>query len=438
MNPSTDTPNPTLSPTGKFLKFVEGPGFVRYLKNSGWMFIARILSLAISFFVTTFIARYLGPYNYGQLSYAISFVGIFSFISSLGIDSVLYREILKYKDQKDIYMGTALVLKLWAGLLASVLCILGAYWSGTQDIALLLITIISFTFIFNSFNIIIFEFQASVDSKIPSIIAVAVTLILSIGKIAVAIFDKGIIYLSIILLLESILYAVLYIVFRIRKYGSISKWSFDKTVAVSILKDSWPMMFSTAFALIYARIDQVFIKSLIDVEAVGIYDAAVRLSEVWYFLPNIILASLFPAIMNARNTDLTVYYKRIKYVLLLMLVLSVGIAIPATILAKQVVYIIFGPAFIASYFILQIYIWSLIGTYINHAISHFLIAENYRRMLFTSSLVGMMLNVVLNIVLIPKYGIAGAAIATLISYTVGPLSLIVYKEFRAKLKLILA
>lgn len=427
-----------LSLKDKCLKSIEGPGFIRYLKNSGWMFVTRVLSLAISFFVTTFVARYLGPYNYGQLSYATSFVAIFSFISTLGIDSVLYREILKHQDKKDTYIGTALVLKILAGLLASLLSILGAYLTGIHDIALLLITIISFTFIFNSFNVIIYEFQAAVESKIPSIIAVVVTLILSIGKIAVVMLDKGVIYLSFVLLLESILYAILYLVFRIKRYGSISKWSFDKTIAVSIIKDSWPMMFGTAFALVYARIDQVFIRSLIDVQSVGIYDAAVRLSEVWYFLPNVLLVSLFPAIMNARNTNLDIYHKRIKYVLLLMIILSVGIAIPATLFAQDIVHIVFGPAFIGSYIILQIYIWSLVGTYVNLALSYFLIAENYRKMIFTSSLVGMTVNVILNLLLIPIYGISGAAIATLVSYTVGPLSLICYKEFRNKLRLILA
>ncbi|MCF7865666.1 MAG: flippase [Candidatus Pacebacteria bacterium] len=427
-----------LSLKNKYLRAMEGPGFIKYLKNSGWMFVARVVSLVISFFVTTYIARYLGPYNYGQLSYAISFVALFSFISTLGIDSVLYREILRYSEKKDIYIGSALVLKLLAGLLASLLSIITAYLTGTHDVALLLIAIISFTFIFNSFNIIVFEFQAAVESKIPSIIAVVVTLILSFAKVAVVVFDKGIIYLSLVLLLESILYAGLYIVFRIKKYGSISNWSFDKNIAVSIMKDSWPMMFGSAFALVYARIDQVFIKSLVDVQSVGIYDAAVRLSEVWYFLPNILLASLFPAIMNARGTNLSTYYKRMKYVLLLMIILSFSIAIPTTFFAKEIVHIVFGPAFIGSYIILQIYIWSLAGTYINHAISYFLIAENYRKMIFTSSLVGMILNVILNILLIPRYGISGAAIATLISYTMGPLSLICYREFRYKLRLILA
>ena len=412
-------------------------GFKRYLKNSGWMFITRFVSLALAFFVTTYTARYLGPHNYGQLSYAISFVGIFSFIASLGIDSVIYREILVHKDKRNVYMGTAVVIKLWAGLLTSLLTIVAAYFTGTTDIALLLIIILSFTFVFNAFNILLYEFHAAVESKIPSLIAIVVTVLLSILKIAVVMSDKGIIYLSLVLLFESILYSSLYVYFRIKKYGSIATWSFDIDIAKSLLRDSWPMMFSTAFAVIYARIDQLFIKSLIDVESVGIYDAAVRLSEVWYFIPNIILASLFPAIINAKTTDLPRYYKRLKYIFGLMLLLSLGIAIPGTLFAKQIILVVFGPAFIASFVILQIYIWSLVGSFINHALSQFLIAENYRKMIFTSTLIGMVSNVILNIIYIPIYGIAGAAIATLISYILGPISLLVYKDFRTKLLLIL-
>lgn len=399
------------------------------------MLFARIISMTVSFIVTTLIARHLGPSNYGQLSYAISFVGIFSFISTLGIDSVLYRELIKHKDQRHIYMGTALALKIAAGFLAALITISAGYLSGARDITFLLIFILSLTFIFNSFNILVYEFQANVESKIPSIIAIIVTLVLSGLKIAVVLSNKGVLYLAGILLLEAFLYSILYIYFRIRKYGTLADWIYDKKVAYSILRDSWPMMFSVAFALVYARIDQVFIKSLINIESVGLYDAAVRVSEVWYFIPNIIMSALFPAIVNAKITDESVYFKRLKYLLVGMTLICIAIAFPITLYSKQIILIIFGPAFIASFTVLQIYIWSLIGTSVNHVLSHFLITENYRRMIFTSSLVGMITNVVLNIWLIPIYGIEGAALATLVSYTLGPISLLTYKQFRKKIVL---
>lgn len=413
-------------------------GFIKYLKNSGWMFSTRVISLVLSFIVTTYIARYLGPYNYGQLSYAVSFVGIFSFLSSLGIDSVLYRELISFKDRRSEYMGTALILKLFAGLFALTLTVSAAYLSNLSGVGLLIIILISFTFIFNSFNIIAYEFQADVDGKITSIISIAVTCVLSLLKIGVVVFEKGLIYLASVLLFESLLYATLYIYFRLKKYGSITSWSYNPQVARSLIHDSWPMMFTAAFSVIYARIDQIFIKSLINIESVGIYDAAVRLSEVWYFIPNIVLSSLFPAIMNSKMDNATTYFKRQKYLFLLMLGLSTSISIFVTIFAKEITLIVFGSAFISSYIILQVYIWSLVGTYMNHAISHFLIAENYRKMIFTSSLFGMVTNIILNIVLIPMYGILGAAIATVVSYTLGPVFLFVFKDFRSKMKQIIS
>lgn len=428
----------TIALTEKVSGLLQHTGFRKYLKNSGWMFSSKIVSLILSFIVTTYIARYLGPYNYGQLSYAISFVGIFSFLSSLGIDSVLYRELITYKDSRNEYIGTALVLKLCAGTFAALSTCVAAYLSNTTGVGLLIVGIISLTFIFNSFNIIAYEFQADVDGKITSLIGILVTFLLSFLKIGVIFFEKGIIYLSFVLLLESIFYAAAYIYFRIKKYGSITSWIYTRSTAVSLLHDSWPMMFTAAFSVIYARIDQVFIKALINVESVGLYDAAVRLSEVWYFIPNILLSSLFPAIINVRQDNSIAYFKRQKYLLLGMLVLSVTISICVTLFAKQITYIVYGPSFIFSYIVLQVYIWSLVGTFVNHTISHFLIAENFRKMIFSSSMIGMIANIILNIILIPSYGIVGAAIATVCSYALGPISLYMYKDFRIKMRLLIS
>lgn len=409
-------------------------GFQKYLRNTGWQLSMKVLSMLVSFIATLYIARNLGPTNFGQLSYATSFIGIFSFIASLGIDSVLYRELIKYPDRKREFLGSAFAIKVTAGFIAAILVSASAMLWATDDVSKILIVILSGTFIFMPFQLIGYEFQARAKSKYPSVIAFSSTLILNILKIIVIISGKGVIYLALILLLEPILYAIFdWLVYEKEVGEKISQWIFDKKIALTLLKDSWPLIFSSAFALIYSEIDQILIKYMIDAKAVGIYDAAVRVAEGWYFVPNIIMASLFPAIINAKLTSKEVYQKRLKKLSLFLIATALIIAIPTTIFASFIINIFYGSAFMGGVIILQIYIWSLIGTFLGSLIINYIIAENYRRMSFLVNFAPMIVNVILDILWIPKYGIMGPAFATLIAYSLSPLILLFFRKTRKEL-----
>ena len=394
------------------------------------MFVAKVISMGISFLATIFVARHLGPTNYGQLSYAISFVGIFSFIAALGIDSVLYRDLIKYPEKINEYMGSAIVLRMAASIVTIIICMSFAFALSPRDISLLLIFIVSLTFIFSTFQLITYQFQANVNQKYPSILAIIVVLILNILKIIVIAFNKGVIYLAFISLLEPILYAAGYLYFQKKVYGTTKHWKFDKKIAFSILKDSFPLIFAAAFASIYGRIDQVMIKNMMDATSVGLYSSAVSVSEVWYFIPTLIMAGLFPAIINAKKASEELYDKRIKKLFLLLFVISILTALITTLFSKDLVGIIFGAGFIGASSVLQIYVWSNIGGVLNSFTQQILVAENLTAIISVTTFFGMAANVILNIFWIPRYGMAGAAFASLISYLVPCFSLLFFKRTR--------
>jgi O-antigen/teichoic acid export membrane protein len=393
----------------------------------GWMFFIRLASMLISFLATAMLARKLGPGNYGQLSYALSFTSIFGFIASLGIDQILYRDIIKYPELKNKYMGSAILMKIVAGFIAFSACIIVAFSTSPHDVSLILIAIIALTFIFNSFQIIGYEFQADVKSKYPSLVSFFVILILNILKIAIVFSGKGVIYLAIIVLLEPILYMLGFIYYRKKIYGAIKDWSFDKKIAISLLKDSWPLIFSSAFISVYSRIDQVMIKNMMDAHSVGLYDPAVRISEAWYFIPNIIVASVFPAIMNARKVSEELYHRRFKRLVVFLFATSAVTSLFTIMFSKFLVGIIYGQQFVGAIPILNIYVLSNIATAVIMVVSQYLIAENYRKALFILAFSGAILNVLLNIYMIPKFGTAGAAWATAISYTLSLFSILLFK-----------
>ena len=406
-------------------------GFQKYFKNMGWVFVSRILCMVVSFLTTIFIARKLGPGNFGQLSYAISFISIFSILSSLGIDNILYRDLIKNPEKTKEYLGSAFIIKLLAGSFTTILVIISAFIWTKDDVSKILVLILSGTFIFNAFQIINYEFQARIQSKYPSIIAFIITVILNSLKILVILSEKGVIYLAFILLLESILYAFFYWFAYEKKIGkSIFHWKFDKNIVIALLKDSWPLIFTSAFGLIYARIDQVLIKHMMEAKYVGIYGAAVTIAEAWYFLPNIIMPAMFPAIINGKKTSEEVYHGRIRKLALFLLFLSITIAIITTFFAPLIIKIIYGTAFIGGATVLKIYVWSNVGTFIGILMGNYLIAENKKRILTLVAFVPMVINIVLNLLLIPKYGIVGSAYATLISYSFGPIIILLFKQPR--------
>lgn len=391
-------------------------GFQKYFQNTSWMFFGKIASMAISFIATAYIARSLGPTSYGELSYAISFVSLFSFIAVLGIDQILYRDLIKYPEKRDLYMGSAFILRISAAILAIILCLCFAFLLSPRDVSIYLIFILCIGFLFNSFQIINYEFQADSKSKFPSILSIYIAITLNILKIFIIIFNQGVIYLAGTLLLESILYTIGFLYYRKKIYGSIKKWKFDKKISLEILMSSWPLIFSSAFALIYARIDQIMIKNLMDAEAVGLYDAAVRLSEVWYFIPTIIISSILPAVINARKTLEEKYYSRLKKIILFLAISSFSTSLITFLFAPIIIKIIFGPNFIETVPILKVYVWSNVATALNALTINYLILEDRKKTLFISSFTGMAVNVILNIILIPRYGTIGAALATVISY----------------------
>ncbi|MFA5934664.1 MAG: flippase [Candidatus Paceibacterota bacterium] len=406
-------------------------GFQKYFRNTGWLFISRIVSMIITFLTTMFIARTLGPGNFGQLNYSLSFVGVISTLTTLGVDTVLYRDLIKNPTRKNEYMGSAFLIKLIGGILTTVLVILSGLFLAENDVSKIIILILSGTFLFNAFQIIIYEFQAQVKSKYISIIGIFITLILNTLKVLVLVNDRGVIYLAAILLLESILYTSLYLyIYKEKLNGNIFEWKFNKKIAIVLLKDSWPIIMAGAFGLIYGRIDQVLIKHLMNIVDVGIYSSAVAITEVWYFLPNIITSSLFPAIVNAKITSEELYHSRMRKIVLLLLSISLSTAIITTIFAPFLINIIYGSAFMGASSILRIYVWSNVGMFLGILSTIYLIAENKEKTLAFITFIPMITNVTLNLLWIPKFGLAGSAYATLMSYSLGPISLLFFRETR--------
>ena len=395
-------------------------GFRRYFTNTGWMFGGQIFFLALSFFVGAWMARYLGPHNYGILNYAISFAGVFAIFSSLGVDGILSRDLVKYPEKRAEFLGTAFGLKLLGGVLAFGAATAAALTWEADPLLRILIILFSLSFILQAINVIAAFFQADVRAKNNVRVQMAAAAISALLKIILIIAGGGIIWLIIIYVLES-LWQGLGFIYVYQKAGQrIGAWHFNKELARQLWRQSWLLLLSGAAGLILARIDQVIIGRMLGQTAVGFYAVAVKVAEVFYFVPGIISGSLFPAIVNAKKIGADFYRRRLRNFYGLMGILAVAAAGLIFILARPIIIWLFGLDYEPSVGILYIYVWSGIGAFIGWAAYQHLLSEDRLRLILIANLLAMLINIVLNLFFIPLWGLKGAALANLISYFISP------------------
>jgi len=411
--------------------------FKKYLANTSWLFFERIIRILISFVVTIFVVRYLGPKEFGLYSYVLSFFALFASFSSLGLEAITTRETIKYPDQIDEINGTVFFLRLAGGIVAIIMIGITLLLTGEETNTAILILILSGSFLFLSFTPIEYYFRGIVKGKY-NVYALSVSVIISSGLKIIFILQKApLVYFVVAVLIEYVALAVgLIVVYQYNKL-SILKWKYSKKFASSLLKDSWPLALSGIVVMVYMRIDQIMIKNMMSEEAVGYYSAAVRICEAWYFIPVTLCNAIYPAIVNAKNVSTEFYYNRMQKLYDLLTWLAIGIAVPVSIFSAQIIQLLFGSEFSSAAPVLTIYIWAGVAVFLSVASSQYLINENLTKLSFYRTLIGMILNVILNLALIPIYGIAGSAIATLISYTLVIFALSFHNQFFLQFKMMM-
>lgn len=390
-------------------------GFRRYGANTAWMFSEQILRMIAGLLVGIWVARYLGPEQFGIFSYALAFTALFAGIAKLGLDGIIVRDLVNDPTKRDIYLGTAFWLKIIGAFLSFSAIALATLFTSNDATTNLYIFIIASGMIFQSFEVIDFYFQSKVLSKFVSLSKMTQLFISSLLKIYFVITGADLIWFVIISAFDQLTLAIsLVYAYSKQSLGSFYR-SFDLQTAKKLLSDSWPLIFSLMVIAIYMKIDQIMIKEMLGAKEVGIYSAAVRLSEIWYFLPTIIASSIFPAIIQAKQQDQKHYHMRLQQFYTVMVWMAISIALPMTFMSDWIIIKLYGSAYVEAGSVLMIHIWTAVFVFLGVAFGRYLTAENLTKTQFIRTLFGAVVNVISNLILIPKYGIQGAAISTLIA-----------------------
>ena len=418
----------------KFKSLQKNQGFIKYSKNISWLFFERILRITVGLFVSVWVAKYLGPKQFGFFSYTLSFVGLFAFIATISHNSIVVRELVKNPNYNDEIVSTAFWLRIMGAMLGILITLAVSINLTSNDRFInILILIIASSTIFQSFNVVDDYFQSKVMNKFVVITNVISLFLSSVIKIILILNDAPLIAFVWVVFFDNFILASGFIYFYIKLNSKfkIKNLKFKSKTAILLLKDSWPLMISSAAILIHIKVDQVIIKEILGLEAVGQYAAAARVSEAWYFIPSVLTASFFPAIINAKKNNEELYNSRLQKLYDIMVWIAIAIAIPMIFLSDWLIEILYGYQYSEAGNVLMIHIWAGVFVSLGLASNSWLICEKLQKFLMVNTFIATITNIGLNYILIPKFGIVGAAWATIISYfLVGYLCLLIWKKTR--------
>lgn len=386
------------------------------IANTGWLFVDRLVRMGVGLFVSIWVARYLGPEQFGLLSYATAITALFGVLAGLGLDGIVVRDLVRMPEDRDQLLGTAFVLKCMAGLAAFMLSLVAtALLRPVDTLTFWLVGIIAAGSIFQALDAIDFWFQSRVEARYVVYAKNMAFLVASGVKVGLILAEAPLIAFAWIALGEIALGAGGLLAAYKWQGHELRTWRPTARRAGVLLRESWPLVLSGAAVIVYMKIDQIMLGEMLGNEAVGLYTSATRISEIWYFIPTAIVASVSPAIIRAKKDNPQLYQERMASLLRLMVALPLAIAVPMTFLADGVIHVLFGKAFAGAGDVLAIHIWAAVFVFLGVAQQPWVLNEGLSKFLMRRTLLGAVINVGLNLVLIPVNGIRGAAIATLIS-----------------------
>lgn len=408
----------------------------KYLANASWLFIEKLLLLAASFFVSIYVARFLGPELYGELGYALSFAQLFAALAAVGLIKITIRELVNHPEEESLILGTSFVLRILGAIFILFTIGISSLIAHEDPMTNLYILVIASGTLFQSFDVIDYFFQAKIKSRNIAYSRLGSVLITSGLKLYFIYIQAPLLYFAAVFAIENLTYALgLLVNYRLQK-GQITKWKFSQNMAWRLFRLSWPLMISGFMIDIYTKVDKIMIRHILDdLAEVGHYAIGHRLAEVMTLLPVIICAAIFPAIISAKKGGEKGYMERLQNLYNIVAWSSISISLFVSFFAEFIIRTLLSESYLAAVPVLQITAFTLIPISLGVANGYYLVSENLVKFDLFRTTVGAVLNIGLNWFLIPRWGIIGAAYATLIAHVISDIFLLYHKRTRSQFRL---
>lgn len=392
------------------------PQSARVARNISWLWFNKAFYIFFGAFVSIFVARYLGPNQFGALDFCLATIVLFGIFTNLGLENVVVKYLVKEPDNHDVILGTTFSLQLTGGIFViagvNIFALLGRDSSAPVSA---MIAIMSVSYLFKPFETINYWFQHKIKCKYTALPAVFASALSGVLKLTLIYLRAPVVLFAAMSLVEVFLTAAGLIVAYQLDGRSIVSWRASKHCARVLLSECWPLLLTGINVMLLKKIDQVMLGTMDSKYAVGIYSASVRLSDCWSFLPVAVVTSIFPLLVGLRQTDKLHYSQAVQKLHDALVWLAIGVALLVTFFGTDIVHFIFGSNYDDSVRVLSIHIWSAVFGFTGIIRGKWLIIEGLTKYSFITTLLGSICNIGLNVFLIPLYGPVGAAVATLIS-----------------------
>lgn len=384
------------------------------IKNAGWLIVGRVVHMLLSFVVGLLTARYLGPNNYGLINYATAYATFFTSFCTLGINSVIVKNFIDHPDEAGETIGTTIVLRLVSSFL-SLCMILGvvSIVDAREPLTLVVVALYCLSLLFQVFDTFNFWFQSKLLSKYYAVATMISYIIASIYRVILLITGKSVQWFAVANSIDYCIIAVLLFLFYKIKHGP--KLSFSIKKSKELLSVSCSYILSGLMVAIYGATDKLMLKQMLDDASVGYYSLAVSISTMWVFVLSALIDSLKPSIMRYHNEDKFLYRVTNKRLYAIIFYVSLIASVAIMVIAPLFVRIIYGENYLPAVAPLRIVVWYVAFSYLGVARDIWIVCEKKQKFLKYLYIGSAALNVTLNFVMIPKLGVNGAALATLLT-----------------------
>ncbi|MCX7092174.1 MAG: flippase [Methylobacter sp.] len=393
-------------------------GLMQIVRNIAWHSSEKVLRMLLGFLVGLWLARYLGPEQFGRFNYVIAWLCMFTVISWLGVGETAMRDMVRDRDDEGRILGSALLIRLCGSLLAVMLALGAAKWLGGFDATqLTLLAILCIGVPFAEVPAGIWLWFASHINIGPAVLGKNTAMIVGAAlKIAVIVSGAGLIALMGVMAIESVVYGLCLIVAYLWYGERFSQWRFDFNHAWNMLRTGLPIILSMLVVSLNARVDQIILGHLTGMSAVGVYAAAMRFSEIWWVVPPMLMQTL--AARYIYPEDLGERLKtNVARITAGMALLSLLPCFLISIIGSEVINAILGKQYLGAGSVLLIHIWIAVLVFIDAPVCQYLLATHRQALLVIKSTVLLIMNFALALILVPHYGPQGAALATLLAET---------------------
>lgn len=385
------------------------------IHNSGWILFDKVLRLFLGLLVGAWVARYLGPSQYGELAYYIAFIALFQAVTGLGLDGIAVREMSHEKSRTHIVLGTVYRLRLYAGIACWFLAVI-TYgliegWGGS---GIYIVGLVGASLVFQAADTIDLWFQEQSQSKRTVIAKTIAYIILNGAKVCLILMHAEMIAFVFLIAAESLLYAIaLWLAYK--GHPSDSVWLHSKAEAKKLLLESWPYILSGLAVMIYMRIDQIMIKNMLDDGSLGIFSAILPIANAWNVIPVTIVTSIAPFMAKKYLEDKAAFQNTLLWMFRLLWLIAFCAIGFTTLISPYLIPAIFGDHYLDSIMILNIYVWTFLPISLGVGQGIWMLNERRSKLAMTQTVTGALASVAINLLLIPRFSVMGAAFAAILA-----------------------